>query len=91
MRANIGTIQEGKHTDSFTCPKCRKINILEFSLRLYQQDKRYKDKEWLNQKYNVDKLTQQQIADICGVSPMTIGDWLKNHQIEARPRGITKS
>ena len=90
MRANIDSINQGKNIDSYTCAQCRKVNLLEFSLTLKTINKSYKDRKWLFQKYDQERLTQQQVADICGVSPMTIGDWLKKHEIDIRPRGISK-
>ena len=47
----------------------------------------YRKKEWLNTYYHDKELTLQQIGDMCGVSPMTINQWLVKHGIESRPRG----
>jgi len=38
-------------------------------------------------KYIDEELSMQEIADICGVSAMTIRDWLLRHNIETRGRG----
>lgn len=39
----------------------------------------YKDKEWLYQKYKVERLTMREIAELVGVSAPTITRWLKKH------------
>lgn len=36
---------------------------------------KYRDKAWLREKYIDDDLTQQEIADECGVSKQTINNW----------------
>lgn len=42
----------------------------------------YKDKEWLESKYQ--NHTQEEIADMCGVSRPTITRWMQKHGIETR-------
>lgn len=49
--------------------------------------KAYKDKDWLTNAYVKESLTLQKIGDMCGVSPMTINQWLRKHDIPSRPRG----
>lgn len=44
----------------------------------------YKNRDWLHQKYIVEKLSTFKIAKICGYSCVTIGDWLKRHNIKIR-------
>lgn len=46
----------------------------------------YKDKEWLRKKYTGEKLSQEQIGKLCGVSNKTIGRWLKKFNIYIRSR-----
>lgn len=41
----------------------------------------YRDREWLYQKYIVDKLSGYQIAELCKVSNVTIFNWLKRFNI----------
>ena len=50
-------------------------------------DKNYRNREWLSDAYHTQSLTLQQIGDMCGVSPMTINQWLRKHSIPSRPRG----
>jgi|DEB0MinimDraft_4_1074332.scaffolds.fasta_scaffold00001_77 hypothetical protein len=49
----------------------------------------YKDAVWLKNAYLHKKQTMNAIASSCGVSPMTIQNWLDRHQIPTRPRGRT--
>lgn len=39
----------------------------------------YEDEAWLRQKYHKERLTPEQIAEICGVSHMTIRRWIQKH------------
>lgn len=48
---------------------------------------RYQDKEWLHKQYVENQQTLSDIADICGVSSMTISRWLSKHGIETRDGG----
>ena len=51
------------------------------------QPKSYRDFNWLHQHYVEHDMTMQEIADMFGVTPMTIQLWLNKHGIETRPRG----
>ena len=45
----------------------------------------HKDKEWLYQKYIVEKLTQKEIADLCGLkSKCMVAIWLQKYDIPRR-------
>lgn len=46
----------------------------------------YKDKVWLETKYNIEKLSDPKIARLCKVSQPTIGNWRKNFNIVTRSR-----
>lgn len=46
--------------------------------------KKYKHKDWLYQKYIVEKLSTTKIAEICKCSQPTICNWLKIHNIKIR-------
>ena len=50
--------------------------------------KQYCDKEWLYQKYEVEKLSTNDIAKICLTNGRTISFWLKKFDIKARPFGL---
>lgn len=45
---------------------------------------RYRDPEWLREKYHGDGLTQREIAEDCGVSPRTIRKYMTEFGIETR-------
>ena len=51
------------------------------------EGKEYKDKEWLAEHYHVKNMTQQEIADLFGVTVMTINQWLKKLGIPTRGVG----
>lgn len=44
----------------------------------------YQDKGWLEKKYNTEKLSCPEIADIAGVSATTIQYWMDKHDIDRR-------
>lgn len=52
--------------------------------------KNYQNKEWLSQKYVVEKLTCKEISDLENVSATTIGGWLVKFNIPRRRSGIRK-
>ena len=41
----------------------------------------YKNEVWLRKRYVVDKRSLQEIADECGVTGMTIFNWLKKFNL----------
>ena len=41
----------------------------------------YKNKEWLNKKYNIELLNEDEIAELCNVNPNTINRFLNTYQI----------
>ena len=45
-------------------------------------NKLYKNREWLFQKYIVEKLSTPKIADICQCTATTVGTWLKKYNIK---------
>ena len=49
--------------------------------------KPYRQESWLRKEYINKGQTLQQIGNRCGVSPMTINQWIVKHGIESRPRG----
>lgn len=46
----------------------------------------YKQPEWLNQKYNVENLSQSDIASLCGVTHHTIRAWIRKFNLQ-KPLG----
>lgn len=46
--------------------------------------KKYKDKNWLYQKYHIEQLSLKAVGKLCGVHHTCIYKWLKKYQIERR-------
>jgi len=46
----------------------------------------YKDKKWLNKKYNIECLSQEEIGKMCGVSRHTIRSWIRKLHLQ-KPLG----
>ena len=44
----------------------------------------YKDKDWLYQKYWKEKLSQQNIANLCNVTKRTVRIWMRKFDIKIR-------
>lgn len=53
--------------------------------------KLYKNREWLEQKYNKEQLSDLQIAKLCRVYPGTIGVWRKKFNIVSRSHGESQN
>ena len=51
----------------------------------------YHDRDWLVEQYIVSERTMAEIAREFCVTPMTINQWLRAHDIQTRPRGRRKS
>ena len=51
----------------------------------------YRDRNWLEIEYLNKNRTMSSIATECGVSSMTIQNWLDRHSIPTRPRGRRSS
>lgn len=49
-----------------------------------KKEKPHKNKKWLIQKYRVERLSMNEIAELCGCSKMTISRALNEHGIESR-------
>ena len=75
------------------CEKCDQYIRFEYKLHMASTSKSsrlYVKEDWMRKKYLEEKKTMQEIANICGVSSMTIRNWLVNHNIETRDRGHQK-
>ena len=58
------------------------------SVKIRQElDPLYRDPLYLMENYVDKERSMAEIADDFGVSPMTIHNWLRNHDIETRPTG----
>lgn len=49
-------------------------------------DTRFRDPDWLREKYVEEGLSTWEVADLCGCSQTTIRDWLGRHSIDTRAR-----
>jgi transcription elongation factor Elf1 len=70
-----------------TCRSCNGKVTFEYLIRPKYDRAMYKNKEWLEDQYIVQKKTMSEIGDLCGKSAMTIRDWLRRHGIPTRTRG----
>lgn len=52
------------------------------SLYPHMADPQYRDEGWLREQYHEKGLSQQQIAERCDVSAVTISNWMDKHGIE---------
>ena len=86
----IDKIKHGKNNKTYQCINCYQVNIFEYQLTLEKGNKLYKNKDWLKNKYHDENLNMSEIGNICGVSAMTIRDWLNKHDLSVRPRGYNK-
>ena len=68
------------------CEHCGKGTVLTLAIQK-PPNQDYRDKDWLETEYTVNRRTMSQIGEMCGVSAMTIYGWLKRHGIETRKRG----
>lgn len=67
--------------------KGRNTYFIEVKTGRADEAKSYRDFNWLHEHYVEKDMTMQEIADMFGVTPMTIQMWLGKHEIETRPRG----
>lgn len=49
-------------------------------------DNKYKDEDWLREKYNEEHWTMKNIADCCGISMGTVQYWMNKYNIERRDK-----
>lgn len=54
-------------------------------------EEKYKNEQWLREKYLKQNMDMKDIANISGVSETTIARWIKRHGIETRIRGGGKT
>lgn len=51
---------------------------------------KYRNEEWLRERYQEEERTTAEIGRLCGVSKVTISRWLRSHEIETRGRSESK-
>ena len=86
-------LKAGGERKTRLCENCDQYIKFEYKLHMASTSKRnrlYVKEDWMRKKYLDEKKTMQEIGDICGVSSMTIRNWLVNHNIETRDRGQGK-
>jgi len=74
---------------SVECGGCDSLHLITVSVKTLNDD--FRDKNWLTNAYVTNRFTMAQIARMCGVTPMTIQNWLRRHDIPTRGRGRGKS
>jgi len=50
------------------------------------KDKKYRDEDWLYEKYVTENMSQKEIAEECGVTSGAISDWLIEFDISRTPK-----
>jgi len=80
-------IEMGGSTRTITCSDCNQQFVVEMNIWMQLNRPKYKDKDWLFRKYEIEGKSMQEIAKICGKSAMTIRDWLIRHEIPRRSVG----
>lgn len=74
---------------SVECSRCESPHLITVTVKTLNDD--FRDEQWLTNAYVTNKYTMAQIARMCGVTPMTIQNWLRRHDIPTRGRGRGKS
>lgn len=67
------------------CIHCGAVHKLCFTLKSLRDD--YRDPHWLREHYVDKEYSMAAIAAMCAVTPMTIQNWLRRHDIPTRGRG----
>ena len=60
---------------------------LKIETRLLNQEKLYRNEEWLRENYVKNEMTMAPIGKMFAVSPMTVCTWLEKFGIDTRSRG----
>tara|TARA_Y100000746_G_C15446821_1_gene425351 strand:- start:1187 stop:1513 length:327 start_codon:yes stop_codon:yes gene_type:complete len=87
---SIETLKIGGEKKTRLCENCGQYIKFEYKLNMAstrKKDRLYLREDWMRRKYLDEGKTMQEIADICGVSAMTIRNWLVEHNIHTRGRG----
>jgi len=50
-------------------------------------DERYKDKDWLQEKYHDEKMTQEEIGELCDITQAGVKYWMKKLGVNTRITG----
>ena len=94
MRCECGTdlkCSVSKGINEVRCLDCFEVMLVTVSIRPKNGDSNtYRNESWLRHEYESNGNSMAKIAQECGVSPMTIQNWLNTHSIETRSRGRKK-
>ena len=86
-----GTVFSSDWTESLRttheCPECSALLAVYITSGMADPEHAYKDKKWLTKAYVKEGRTMSDIATSCGVTAMTIHNWLRRFNIETRRRG----
>lgn len=74
---------------STECTECGSLHLITVSVKTLNDN--FRTKKWLTNAYTTKGYTMAQIARMCGVTPMTIQNWLRRHDIPTRGRGRGKT
>lgn len=68
--------------------KCREIGILrQPGVRVNRTYEKLGDKDWINEKYNIENLSTRKIAEIVGCTKMAVIEAMEDHGLERDNRG----
>ena len=84
MLEQVTVYADARESLFWACVECAAEHESTINTRPLK-DKRYQSATWLERQY--EENTIREIAVMCGVSDMTIFNWLKTHAIETRGRG----
>jgi len=96
IREKLSTVQIAKLCE--VCDTCIGRNLKKFNIPIRSnaeakiieynlKNANHQDKKWLRNKYLNEKLSTTQIAKLCRVSDVTVGQWLKKYNIPRRSNG----
>lgn len=83
----LDSIEAGTHNKTYTCISCAERVRFQYNLSMTTGKRLYVNSSWMRNQYLDQGKTMQEIAEICGVTAMTIRDWLIKHNIPTRSRG----
>jgi len=73
--------------DALGATKRMSIDDVEVQESVVEDEKPYKNADWLRERYWSDGLSTVELGQLCGVDSVTIHNWLKRHEIPRRPPG----
>ena len=86
----VSTVLAAGGRIEIACDQCNTTSYVEVKVGK-KPTGTYRNAAWLKKEYVKNGQTMQEIADLFGVTPMTINLWVRKHGIESRPRGQRKT